>query len=87
MTVTTELTNDQKEAIAELRKRVKDVINPTLYEDTHLFYRFLKARDFNLKNAEEMLRKHIQWRKEFHVDTILDDYTSVEALVKHFPVT
>ncbi|GIY49263.1 SEC14-like protein 2 [Caerostris darwini] len=85
MTVTTELTNDQKEAITELRKRVKDVINPTLYEDTHLFYRFLKARDFNLKNSEEMLRKHIQWRKEFLVDTILDDYTSVEALVKHFP--
>ncbi|KFM68619.1 SEC14-like protein 2, partial [Stegodyphus mimosarum] len=45
-----------------------------MLEDPTLFYRFLKARDFNLKDAESMLRKNITWRKTYQVDTILTDF-------------
>ncbi|GFS58166.1 SEC14-like protein 3 [Nephila pilipes] len=85
MTVTAEYTVEQRAAMEELKKRVGSEMKLELYEDTHLFYRFLKARDFNLDHAEIMLRKHLQWRKDFSLDTILNDYTPPEGLVKHFP--
>ncbi|XP_071039211.1 SEC14-like protein 2 [Parasteatoda tepidariorum] len=70
--------------VDELRKRTIDDCTPKMLEDPALFYRFLKARNFNLKNAEAMLRKHIQWRKELEVDTILTDYKTPEVLQKYF---
>ncbi|CAL1296163.1 unnamed protein product [Larinioides sclopetarius] len=54
-------------------------------EDKYVFYRFLKARNFDLKKAEDMLRKTISWRKEFKVDSMLTDYKPQEVLVKYFP--
>ncbi|CAL1263337.1 unnamed protein product [Larinioides sclopetarius] len=62
-------------------------ITPKMREDRSLYYRFLKARDFNVKNAEDMLRKSTAWRKEFEVDTILENYKPPEVLVKYFPVS
>ncbi|CAL1296154.1 unnamed protein product [Larinioides sclopetarius] len=50
-----------------------------------MFYRFLKARDFHIDHAEDMLKKHIEWRKEYSVDTILQDYIPHEALSIYFP--
>lgn len=85
MTITIEYTVEQKAAMEELKRRVGGDMKQELYEDTHLFYRFLKARDFNLDHAESMLRKHLQWRKDFSLDTILTDYTPPEGLVKFFP--
>ncbi|GFT11859.1 hypothetical protein NPIL_508992, partial [Nephila pilipes] len=38
----------------------------------------VNARDFNLKEAENMLRKHIIWRKEMQLDSILTDYKPPE---------
>ncbi|GBM66713.1 hypothetical protein AVEN_275755-1 [Araneus ventricosus] len=43
------------------------------------------ARDFNVSQAESMLRKHIAWRKEFQIDTILSLYKPPEVLVKYAP--
>ncbi|GFX13354.1 SEC14-like protein 3 [Trichonephila clavipes] len=85
MTITIEYTVEQKAAMEQLKKRFAGDMKPELYEDTHLFYRFLKARDFNLDLAESMLRKHLQWRKDFSLDTILTDYTPPEGLSKFFP--
>ncbi|KAG8183830.1 hypothetical protein JTE90_025713 [Oedothorax gibbosus] len=85
MAVTLELSNDEELAIKELKSRFAADEMPTeMYEDTHMFHRFLKARDYNLNNAEYMLRNHLTWRKEFKVDTV-KDYISREALVKFFP--
>ncbi|KAF8794918.1 SEC14-like protein 2 like protein [Argiope bruennichi] len=53
-------------------------------EDESLYYRFLKARDFNVKQTEDMLRKHIAWRKEYGVDTILTDFKPTEVMLKYF---
>ncbi|XP_055931750.1 SEC14-like protein 2 isoform X2 [Argiope bruennichi] len=68
-----------------LRKRVGNELTSEHCNDTNMFYRFLKARDFHIDHAEDMLRKHIQWRKEYSVDTILHDYIPHEALSKYFP--
>ncbi|GIY47532.1 uncharacterized protein CEXT_650771 [Caerostris extrusa] len=33
-----------------------------------------------------MLRKHMEWRKEYQMDTILTDYKPPEVLIKYFPM-
>ncbi|XP_055931416.1 SEC14-like protein 2 isoform X1 [Argiope bruennichi] len=81
------ITPDEKAAIEELKRRMENEITPKMRKDKSLYYRFLKARDFNIKNAEDMLRKHIAWRKEYQVDTILTDYKPPEVLLKYFPVS
>ncbi|CAL1279022.1 unnamed protein product [Larinioides sclopetarius] len=58
-----------------------------MLEDVSLFYRFAKARDFNLTQAEAMLRKHIAWRKEIKMDTILTEYEPPEVLKKYTPLS
>ncbi|CAL1278990.1 unnamed protein product [Larinioides sclopetarius] len=77
------ITEEEKKVVDELRKRTIKDVTPKMLEDISLFYRFSKARDFNLAEAENMLRKHIAWRKEMQIDTILTDYTPPEVLVKY----
>ncbi|XP_035216587.1 SEC14-like protein 2, partial [Stegodyphus dumicola] len=78
------MTNAEKAAVEELREKFVGDLSPKLYENTLMFYRFLKARDFNLDNAEHMLRKHIQWRKEQDIDNIFT-YKLPEVLEKYVP--
>ncbi|GBN48111.1 SEC14-like protein 2 [Araneus ventricosus] len=82
-----DLTAEEKAAIEELKRRTINDITPKMREDETLYYRFLKARDFNIQNSEDMLRRHIAWRKEFQVDTILTDYKPPEVLVKYLPTS
>ncbi|GFT70406.1 hypothetical protein NPIL_363391, partial [Nephila pilipes] len=57
MGVIEDLTERQKKKIDELRQRLKNDLPKDMYEDTIMFYKFLKARNFNLNQAESMLRK------------------------------
>ncbi|GBN19610.1 hypothetical protein AVEN_209225-1 [Araneus ventricosus] len=72
------ITDEEKKVMDELRERTINDLTPKLLEDDSLFYRFAKARDFNVVESEAMLRKHISWRKEFQIDTILTDYEPPE---------
>ncbi|XP_055939898.1 retinal-binding protein-like isoform X3 [Argiope bruennichi] len=77
------ITEEEKKVINELKKRTINDVTPKLLEDASVFYRFAKARDFNLEEAEAMLRRHLSWRKEFQFDTILTDYEPPEVLKKY----
>ncbi|GBM53857.1 SEC14-like protein 2 [Araneus ventricosus] len=81
----TYLSPEEQAVIEELKRRTTDCVTSKMLEDNYLFYRFAKARDFNLAEAESMLRKHVCWRKEFQIDTILTDYKPPEVLVKYVP--
>ncbi|XP_015906514.1 SEC14-like protein 2 isoform X2 [Parasteatoda tepidariorum] len=81
-----EIPDEEKDAIKELKARTLTEVSDKMLEDPSLFYRFLKARDFNMKNAESMLRKHISWRKEYNIDTILTDYQLPEVLAMYAPI-
>ncbi|GBM76518.1 hypothetical protein AVEN_102301-1 [Araneus ventricosus] len=76
----TDFSPEEQAVIEELEKRMIDCVTPKMLEDNYLFYRFAKARDFNLAEAETMLRKHVCWRKEFGIDTILTDYKPPELM-------
>lgn len=74
MKIIDRLNHKEKKAIEELQVRMKGTLPPNLCDDASLYYRFLKARDFDLDKAEKMLLKHISWRKAYQVDTLLDDF-------------
>ncbi|GFW64576.1 hypothetical protein TNCV_3513981 [Trichonephila clavipes] len=59
MTMQEELCPEKRNAIEELKRRTINDITPKMREDETLFYRFLKARQFNVENAESMLRKDL----------------------------
>ncbi|XP_059666709.1 patellin-4-like [Cornus florida] len=48
-------------------------------EDTNvLLLKFLRARDFDVDEAFEMLRDTLQWRKDFKMDSLLDEDLGAE---------
>nr|XP_042910448.1 SEC14-like protein 2 isoform X3 [Parasteatoda tepidariorum] len=52
-----DVTEYERKAIEELKRRIEHELTPTLLEDKSLYYRFLKARDFNIPHAEALIRK------------------------------
>lgn len=47
--------------------------------------RFLRARDFNLEKARELLAHSLIWRKKHNVDQILSDYEVPQVIAEYFP--
>lgn len=76
-----ELTINQKEALEELKKRIAADVPPHLKDDKYLYLRFLRARDFNLNLAENMLRNHLIWRKNNQIDNILTEFKSPDDVL------
>ncbi|GIY89643.1 SEC14-like protein 2 [Caerostris darwini] len=70
---------EERRVVEELRRRIFDDLPPKLKDDDSIFYRFCKARDFVIEDAEAMLRKHIHWREEYKIDKILTEYTPQEV--------
>lgn len=59
----------------------------SLRADYFTLLRFLRARNYDLDKAAKMWLDHMDWRKEFNVDTILDDFnfTEKEAFITAYP--
>lgn len=47
--------------------------------------RFLRARDFNVEKAREMLSQSLIWRKKHAVDRILSEYVTPQVVKDYFP--
>jgi hypothetical protein len=47
--------------------------------------RFLRARDFNVEKAREMLSQSLMWRKKHQVDRILSEYQMPQVVKDYFP--
>ncbi|VDP13395.1 unnamed protein product [Onchocerca flexuosa] len=55
-----------------------------LPNDAHLL-RFLRARDFDVARASDMVQKSIKWRKQHNVDKILQEFEAPPILKQFFP--
>mmetsp|Transcript_38738 Transcript_38738/g.86147 ORF Transcript_38738/g.86147 Transcript_38738/m.86147 type:complete len:516 (+) Transcript_38738:123-1670(+) len=66
----------QQETYVELFRRILAAKN-AWNEDQHDYYilrRFLRARSYDLEKATTMWLNYLNWKKEFQVDTILQDF-------------
>ncbi|CAL1281316.1 unnamed protein product [Larinioides sclopetarius] len=87
MTVIEGISPKQQKVIDELRRRTINIVLPEMLEDELLFYRFAKARDFNLLDAEAMIRKSKTFIEERQLHKLLTDYKPPANLVKYVPTT
>ncbi|CAG7824112.1 unnamed protein product [Allacma fusca] len=69
--------------IHQLRTRLSDL---ELKDDSDMFLiRWLRGRDLKINQAEDMLRKHIKWCKEYDTDNILE-WEPPEVLTRDYPI-
>ncbi|CAL1286877.1 unnamed protein product [Larinioides sclopetarius] len=85
MTLMENISVEEERCMEELKRRTLKDMTPALLEDETLFYRFSKARDFEVNAAEVMLKKHIIWWEQYKVDRILTDHNPSEVMVKYVP--
>ncbi|KAL6968034.1 hypothetical protein U1Q18_033838 [Sarracenia purpurea var. burkii] len=78
----------EEEAVTVFRQALiaKDLLPPQ-HDDYHTMLRFLKARKFDLDKTINMWAEMLNWRKEFGVDSIIQDfvYNEYEAVQKYYP--
>lgn len=83
------LTPEQQESYVEQFRKILDS-KKAWREDVHDYFtlrRFLRARTYDLERATTMWLNHMNWQKEFHTETILQDFTFPErdAFVAAYP--
>ncbi|EGW31944.1 phosphatidylinositol/phosphatidylcholine transfer protein Sec14p [Spathaspora passalidarum NRRL Y-27907] len=70
---TSNLTEEQKQLVIDLRKRLQELGYKSRLDDASML-RFLRARKFDLEKSLEMFVNCEKWREEFGVNTILQDF-------------
>jgi len=78
----TKLNEEQALALAEFRDAVQDC-KMRDSSDVYLL-RWLIARDFSVERAEKMLRASLEWRRQYRIDTLLQDFESPEVFKQYY---
>ncbi|XP_068239493.1 SEC14-like protein 2 [Palaemon carinicauda] len=78
------LSPEQQQILAQFRDRVKGLLPQDKQED-HDLLKWLVARSYNIDKAESMIRKSMEWRKEWDVETVLE-WDVPEVLQRYYPV-
>lgn len=79
-----DLTPMQESRLVQLKNRVSDLLKGKVPSDP-VFLRFLRAREFNVEKAREMLSQSLIWRKKHGVDKILSEYENPPVIKEFFP--
>ncbi|KAK6301075.1 hypothetical protein J4Q44_G00291730 [Coregonus suidteri] len=78
-----DLTPIQESCLIQLRSWLQDTHNGKIPKDEHIL-RFLRARDFHLERAREMLGQSLSWRKQHRVDYILQWWSPPSVLEEYY---
>uniref|UniRef100_A0A915K5J9 PRELI/MSF1 domain-containing protein n=1 Tax=Romanomermis culicivorax TaxID=13658 RepID=A0A915K5J9_ROMCU len=78
------LTPLEESRLCELRYWLHDNCKGKIPNDAHLL-RFLRARDFDVNRAREMVTSSMLWRKQHNVDKILSTYQPHPVVLQYFP--
>jgi len=76
------MTPKQAETLNQLKDNCKDIARPEW--DDYYWTRWLRAREYDLKKAEKMLRTDVEWRKTWNADKMLE-WEPTEVLRKYYP--
>ncbi|XP_066560406.1 SEC14-like protein 1 isoform X1 [Amia ocellicauda] len=74
-----DLTPLQESCLIRLRQWLQETHKGKIPKDEHIL-RFLRARDFNIDKAREILCQSLTWRKQHQVDYLLETWTSPQVL-------
>uniref|UniRef100_A0A158Q8A3 CRAL-TRIO domain-containing protein n=1 Tax=Elaeophora elaphi TaxID=1147741 RepID=A0A158Q8A3_9BILA len=74
----------EESRLCELKYGLQDTLKGKLPNDAHLL-RFLRARDFDVARASDMVQKSVKWRKQHNVDKILQEFEAPPILKQFFP--
>ncbi|XP_071790244.1 SEC14-like protein 3 isoform X2 [Asterias amurensis] len=80
--MTPNLSADHQHKLQQFRTNLSDVL--LVEHDDYYLLRFLRARKFDLKKSEKMIRDHFEFRKRWDVDYLANQWTPPEVLDKHF---
>ncbi|KAJ0057594.1 hypothetical protein NL108_009386 [Boleophthalmus pectinirostris] len=75
-----DLSPRQKETLSEFRERIQDILPHLPEQDDHYLLRWLRARNFSIQKSEAMIRKHLEFRRQMKVDTIVEDFKPPEVI-------
>ncbi|XP_078520403.1 SEC14-like protein 5 [Lissotriton helveticus] len=78
-----QLTPMQESCLRQLRQWLQETHKGKVPKDEHIL-RFLRARDFNLDKAREMLCQSLTWRKQHAVDDILQTWRPPAVLEEYY---
>lgn len=76
----------QESKLLELHDKIKEYVEDGEKMPPYsTLLRFLRARDFSVDKATQMLQESLKWRKENNIDRMLDEYQQPSIVSKHFP--
>lgn len=78
-----DLTPLQESCLIRLRQWLQENHKGKIPKDQHVL-RFLRARDFNLDKARELLCQSLTWRKQHQVDFLLDTWEPPQLLQDYY---
>ncbi|XP_039741215.1 SEC14-like protein 5 [Pteropus medius] len=78
-----QLTPMQESCLIQLRRWLQENHKGKIPKDQHIL-RFLRARDFHLDRAREMLCQSLSWRKQHQVDLLLQTWCPPALLEEFF---
>ncbi|KAG9350393.1 hypothetical protein JZ751_026752 [Albula glossodonta] len=78
-----DLTPLQESCLIRLRQWLQETHKGKIPKDEHIL-RFLRARDFNIDKAREILCQSLTWRKQHQVDYLLETWNSPQVLHDYY---
>lgn len=74
----------QESKLIQLRQSMKELRGSSVPSDATLL-RFLRATEFSVDKAKEMLTQALHWRKKHQIDRLLEEYQVPHVIKDYFP--
>lgn len=74
----------QESKLVQLRHSIEELRGSSVPGYATLL-RFLRATEFSVEKAKEMLTQSLHWRKKHQIDKLLDEYEMPQVIKDYFP--